>query len=155
MYKVLTIGGEDYKVEFTIEASLYKECITAVTDFMMNSAESVNEQDQKRMIREMSGIPEMTITMFYAGLLEYHGPEGDGKVTKMSDAKKLIKQWMRENPDDENANLYGMMSILLDQMREDGFFKQCGLTQMMAETEKEIKKPQDHKKKITKISEAK
>ena len=27
MYKILTIGGEDYKLEYTIEAALYSDCV--------------------------------------------------------------------------------------------------------------------------------
>ena len=48
------------------------------------------------------------------------------------------------------------MEMLLDQMGEDGFFKLIGLEEMMSPTteEKEPKKPQDHKKKQTKVSES-
>lgn len=32
MYKVLNIGGQEYKLEYSIEASLYADCISNLTD---------------------------------------------------------------------------------------------------------------------------
>ena len=41
---------------------------------------------------------------------------------------------------------------LLEIMGEDGFFKQLGLTQLVDEVTENVKTPQDHKKKTTKVS---
>lgn len=154
--RILEIGKKEYKIEFTIEASLYNECTEKVSDLMMNIAQAGEKEDIKKIISAMSDIPQTTLTMFYAGLLEHHGEDGDGSVITKKDAKKLIKQYFEEHQDDGTGNFYGVMEILVEQMGEDGFFKQIGLEQMLQQTEeksKPMKQPQDHKKKATKVTE--
>ena len=153
MYKIFKIDGKDYKVEYTIEAALYEECTEAVMNFMVDSSTAADAKDMKMLIKNMSNVPQITLTLFYAGLLEHHSPSsGDGSVANLADAKRLSTQYFRENPDVEDANFYGLLNTLIGQMREDGFFKQIGLEQMMTSSTSDIKKPQDHKKKITKIT---
>lgn len=142
----LKIGNKEYKIEFTIEASLYNECTEKVTNFMMSIGEAENKNDLKGVISSMADIPQTALTLFYAGLLEHHGEEGDGTVLSKSDAKKLIKQYISEHSEDETGNFYGVMGLLIEQMGNDGFFELIGLGALMNPT-KEPKKPQDHKKK--------
>lgn len=154
MSRILEINGKEYKLEFTIEASLYKDCTEKVTGFMSNVASTEDGEDNKGKIKDlistMSDIPQTTLTMFYAGLMEHHGEDGDQTVMSLHDAKKLIKQYFKEHQEDETGNFYGVMQILLEQMGEDGFFKQIGLEQIAEQTTKEVKTPQDHKRKLTK-----
>ena len=154
MSRILEINGKEYKLEFTIEASLYKDCTEKVTGFMSNVASAEDGEDNKGKIKDlistMSDIPQTTLTMFYAGLMEHHGEDGDQTVMSLHDAKKLIKQYFKEHKEDETGNFYGVMQILLEQMGEDGFFKQIGLEQIAEQTTKEVKTPQDHKRKLTK-----
>lgn len=151
MSKLLNIGGKEYKLEFTIEASLYKDCTDKVTGFMADVSTLRDKEDIKEIISTMTDIPQTTLTMFYAGLMEHHGEDGDQTVMSLHDAKNLIKQYFKEHQDDETGNFYGIMQILLEQMGEDGFFKQIGLEQIAdQEAAKEVKTPQDHKKKSTK-----
>lgn len=154
--KLLNIGGKEYKIEFTIEASLYDGCTEKVTGLMLKIAEAEDKKAIKEMISTMSDIPQTALTMFYAGLLEHHGAEGDGSVTSLKDAKVLIKQYFAEHAEDGTGNFYDVLQMLMEQMGEDGFFKQIGLEQMMNQTEnqkKAPKTPQDHKKKTTKTTE--
>ncbi len=127
--KTIKIGDKEYKIEFTIEASLYNECTEKVAGLVCSISEAGDKEDIKKMISSMSDIPQTTLTMFYAGLLEHHGEDGDKSVLSKSDAKKLIKQYFKEHPDDETGNFYGVMEILIEQMVDDGFFKQIGLEQ--------------------------
>ena len=128
MYKIFKIDGKDYKVEYTIEAALYEECTEAVMNFMVDSSTAADAKDMKMLIKNMSNVPQITLTLFYAGLLEHHSPSsGDGSVANLADAKRLATQYFRENPDVEDANFYGLLNTLIGQMREDGFFKQIGL----------------------------
>ena len=158
MSRILEINGKEYKLEFTIEASLYKDCTEKVAGFMSNVASAEDEEDKKKdnkskikeLISTMSDIPQTTLTMFYAGLLEHHGEDGDQTVMSLHDAKKLIKQYFKEHENDETGNFYGVMQILLEQMAEDGFFKQIGLEQIAEQTTQEVKTPQYHKRKLTK-----
>lgn len=145
MYKTLNIDGKEYKIEFTIEASLYDEVITRTISLMENLTSASSEKDMKTIIDSMSDIPKTALVMFYAGLLEYHGVDGDGSVTSMEDAKRLVKLYFKEHSEDETGNFYGLMNMLIEQMGEDGFFKQIGLAQA-SET---VVNLQDHKKKKT------
>ena len=73
--------------------------------------------------------------MFYAGLLQYHGdnPDADGSVPTLATAKKLAAQFIQEHKDDEQGNFYGIFTMCLDQMEEDGFFKLTGLETFMGD----------------------
>lgn len=153
MYKVITISGVDYKVEFSVEASLYGEC----TEKVINLMTAVSDGDEspnglKEKFKGISDIPQVTLSMFYAGLMEHHGAEeGDGSVPDKKTAKDLLKDYIKEN----NTNFWSVMEELLDQMGEDGFFKLIGLEEMMSPAEeKTVKKPQDHKKKQIKVSDS-
>ena len=150
--RVLNIGGKDYTFEFTIEASLYNECTEKVTNLMLSISEARGNADIKGMISSMSDIPQTTLTMFYAGLLEHHGEDGDGTVLTKKDAKTLIKKYFDEHKDDDTGNFYGVMELLIEIMSDDDFFKQIGLEQTMDKS-KTGKTPQDHKKKVTKATE--
>ena len=149
----LIIGGKDYHIEYTIEASLYNECTEKVTGLMASIGEAGDKAEIKAMLSSIADIPQTVLTMFYAGLLEHHGEDGDGTVTSKKDAKNLIRQYLVEHKDDDTGNFYGVMEMLIGQMGDDGFFELIGLNQIMnqtAETEKKARKtPQDYKKKAT------
>ena len=144
---MIDIGGKEYEIEFTVEASLYNECTEKVAGLMIEISEAQEKENIRSVISSMSDIPQTTLTMFYAGLLEHHGEDGDKSVLSKSDAKKLIKQYFKEHHDEESGNFYGFMEMLIEQMGEDGFFKQVGLIQGAEQAEKTLKAPQDHKKK--------
>ena len=157
--KIININGIDYKFEFTIEASLYNECTERTVGLMTNIAEGQElGYGLKEIIATLSDIPKTVLTMFYAGLLEHHGPEAItvNPVHTIKDAKMVLKQYFSEHTEDGKGNFYDLMQLMIEIMAEDGFFKQIGLEQLMTdqeETKKEPKKPQDHKKKATKVSE--
>ena len=147
----IKIGNKNYKLEYTIEAALYKDCAETVINFMSNVANAENKNEIKEVLSATIDVPNTCMTCFYAGLLENHGEE----ITSLSDAKQLIKAWFKENQDNEKGNFYGLFMELLEIMGEDGFFKQLGLTQLVNEAEEateNAKIPQDHKKKQTKVS---
>lgn len=148
MYKVLNIGGQDYKLEFSIEASLYADCVSELTNILTDVGIAGIQKDVKMIISGISNVPKATLSMFYAGLMEAHGthPDGDGKVPDINTAKKLITQYIKEHSEDGLGNFYNIMQMLIAQMEEDGFFKLIGLetlTEMMMDASK---KPKDHKK---------
>lgn len=162
MYKVLNIGGKDYHLEYSIEASLYADCVESITDvFGGTSAEDDEKMSRKERVKElfssMANLPKTTLTVFYAGLLEAHGDSGDKTVPDIATAKELVKQYITEHKDDDTGNFFGIFNICLEQMAEDGFFKLIGLEALTAQGEetevKQPKVPQDHKKKTTKVSE--
>lgn len=155
--KTITIGGNDYTFEFTIEASLYSECTEKVTGLMVGAGSAQMEEENskeniKAMLSTMSDIPSVAMTMFYAGLMEHHGSLGDGKVKNIKEAKLLVKQYLSEHKNDEKGNFYALMQEMMECMADDGFFELIGLDKMFTpaqEKKKTPKTPQDHKKKAT------
>ena len=148
--KRLKIGKKEYKIEFTIEASLYKECTKKTMEVMqaMSLQDNPNAHENE-LIDVMSEIPNIALTLFYAGLLENHSDE----VESMDDAKALFKELAKSGAYDQETESdlttwYGLLRYLISVMDEDGFFKQMGLEQ-----DKQIPTPQDHKKKATKTIE--
>lgn len=149
--KVLNIGGKDYKIMFTFEAALYKECTEKVTDLILGIAEGTATESLSVLKSSMSDIPGATIIMFHAGLME-ENPTND-----IAETKELLKQYFRENKDHETGNFYGFMQLLLECMGDDGFFKQIGLEQL-SQTKEETEEntvaiTQDYKRKTKRISD--
>lgn len=161
----ITIDGKEYTFEFSIEATLYSECTEKVMDLMVSAgiAQAETESDElsvkdKVMVmadafkRNVSDVPQKALTLFYAGLLEHHGKSGDRTVLSIDDAKRLVSAYMREN---EEITLYDIMNDMIEEMAKDNFFKKIGMekmvNQMNENAEKQMKQPQDHKKKTTKV----
>lgn len=152
MYKALNIGGQEYRLEYSIEASLYADCVSSLTGLMAGIESAGNKNDIKKVLEEVSNVPQTALTLFYAGLMEAHGdhPDGDGKVSDIQTAKRLIAQFMREHKEDEAGNFFGIMQMCIEQMEEDDFFNLTGMTAMMesmtGKRKKQPKVPQDHKR---------
>lgn len=72
MYKLLKIGNKEYKLEYSIEASLYDECVKSVMNTLLATSGGVDKTPEE-MISGMANIPNTALTVFYAGLLQYHG----------------------------------------------------------------------------------
>lgn len=136
---MITANGKDYKIEFSIEASLYKDC----ADSVLNTISAAEGGDVKTQINAVSCMPLTVLNMFHAGLLEHHGIDGDGAVTSIVDSKNILKSYMKENDLDFDT----VSNMLFDQMVEDGFFKLIGMDFEVDTKPKEVKKPQDHKRK--------
>ena len=111
MYKILNIGGQDYKLEYSIEASLYADCVSGLTSLMTDIEIAGEESNIKKLLSGISNIPQTALVMFYAGLMEAHGthPDGDGKVPNIETAKKLIAQYIKEHSGEELGDFYGIM----------------------------------------------
>ena len=151
MYKIINIDGKDYKLEFSIEASLYNDCIERVVNLMYGFDDGQANDDIKKILSGVSDIPNTAMSCFYAGLLEYHGTDvGDGSVPSLSKAKRLAADLIRDENSEVN-NWYDLLTLCVNQMGEDGFFGLIGLDSFLATGEQKSKKPkkvpQDHKPK--------
>lgn len=144
MYKVLTVNGKDYKLEYTIEASLYDECIEKLVSFFEKAFGAMDADDEDESKREtairksisgISNIPATTLSVFYAGLLEHHGTgrNGDKSVRSKEDAKDIIRSYFEEHDEDGTGNYYDLLMICVNQMGDDGFFKRIGLERMTSQ----------------------
>lgn len=152
--KVVNISGKDYTFEFTIEASLYDECTERTIGLMHQSAMAAESGDEHGFFSSLANMPKVALSMFYAGLLEHHGINGDNSVPDIGTAKKILKAYMVEHKDDGTGDFYSVMEEMLSVMSDDGFFSLIGLEKMIGiqQTEKTAKVPQDHKKKTTRVS---
>ena len=152
-----SVEEKEYTLEYTFEAAENQKCVDAMTDIfggamMTKIDETKSEALQIRdFLMTISDLPRMAMDMFYAGLLENHGEDGDGTITSRLDAKRLYKQFCKENPEDAMAtSYYGLITVISNQMEEDGFFKRTGLADIlesMGNAVQEVKKPTDHKRK--------
>lgn len=171
MYKVLNIDGKDYRLEYTIEAALYKDGIDRLVDFLSGSfgleteAEiskgmtvkgkmELRQQLVKNLKSEIENLPNTALILFYAGLLEYHGPDGDRSVLTQKDAKKLAKFLFQ----DENSGISDfaeLLTVCMNQMAEDGFFKTTGLERIGVQNAEETKSNgKNRAERRAKVSEA-
>lgn len=153
MYKILSINGKDYKLEYTIEAALYKDGVDRLIDFLSGTlgvqseeklTEGLSDEDKnkvrvqlvKNLKSETTNLPNTALTLFYAGLLEYHGEDGDKSVQSLKDAKHLVKQLFME-PETTVSDFAELLAVCMEQMGEDGFFKRTGLETLAKQVSKE------------------
>lgn len=166
----ITVNGKEYTVEYTFAAAEHHECIDAAMDIFggMMTAKIDSKHSEEMQVRDflmsISDLPRMAMDMFYAGLLENHGEDGDGTIASRADARHLYKQFCKEYPDDEKAtSYYALCTAIAEQMEKDGFFKRTGMEDILGnmenlaknEQKKQPKKPMDHQpKKPTKAQKA-
>lgn len=140
---VYIIGEKDYKLEYSFEAVANEDCVRKTIELLTNL-----EDEEKDLAQRISIVPNTVISLFYAGLLENHAEEVEDEQV----ARQLLKQYLKENKDNEDATFYGIMLQIIEQMGEDGFLAQIGLTEKSPK--KAPKTPQDRKKKATPKKEA-
>lgn len=139
--KKITINKKEYTFEYSIEASLYNECTKSVMDMFIKGGFIQGEAEQgdtdgamNNIIQSIADIPERALTLFYAGLLEHHGSEGDGSVLSKSDAKKILADFLKE----KKKSFRDVLGEMIELMVKDNFFDLIGLTEIAKETEKEL-----------------
>ena len=139
--KKITIDNKEYTFEFTIEASLYDECTLSIMDtfvkggMVKGAAEDEDlENAMSNLLETIANMPTKALTLFYAGLLEHHGAEGDKTVRSKSDAKKILAKYIKEN----DVSFRDVFSEMMEIMADDNFFDLIGLTQMTEEMEEDI-----------------
>ena len=130
--KKITIKDKEYTITFTIEASLYDECTKSVMDQfvksgMVSSAAEDGDTDSaiENVLDTIASLPQRTLTLFYAGLLENHGSYGDKSVLGKNDAKNILAAYLRESKKSYRDVFAEMMEIMAD----DSFFDLIGLNQ--------------------------
>ncbi len=166
----LITKNKTYTIEFTFEAAespivqlafdyfsgayMMKAIAVDKTDSELTESDKLKNQVAQldALIGGVANMPKLAIDFLFMGLLENHGADGDGTVLNRSDAKRIYKDFCKENQEDALAMHSGLFEALREQMVEDGFFKRIGLEQMMENmskpNEKTVKMPQDHKKKV-------
>lgn len=152
MYKVLKIGDKDYKLEYTIEASLYDEGIDTTLKFI-SAAGMPKEEDLEKytpeqqaeirkqvvdnIIKSMTNLPKTAMDLFYMGLLEHHGSGkyADHTIKSKDDVKDLIRVYFADHTDDGTGTFYDILSSVWSNGRRR-FFQTDGLEKMMSNAQK-------------------
>lgn len=125
----LTINNKEYTFKFSIEASLYDKCTESAMNMLMGAVIAENGDAIATNVRMIAQVPKTALTLFYAGLLEYHGAAGDKSVMSMEDAKELAIAYMEES----KTNFHDLLALMMDIMGEDNFFDLVGLTSILTE----------------------
>lgn len=157
--KRITIGGKEYTFKFSIAASLYNECTEMILNNftsggkMVASAEANDmETTMKELIASMVNIPLKAITIFYAGLLEYHSDE----IKSIEDARELVRTYLEEKKDANGNWTISFQDVFMEMMEimgEDNFFGLIGIDKMIEQmTESKSKKTRRKKSEVGEIT---
>lgn len=164
MYKILPIGGKDYKLEYTVRASLYEECVEKMVNLFGSASAAIAEESitkelspedklqvQKSLLdaitKQMYSIPGIALTLFYAGLMEHHGTgkNGDKTICSKDDAEELIYKYFEDHKEDGEDTFADILAICTNQMQEDGFFRRVGLEKILSQGEESKEKPKPNR----------
>lgn len=129
MYLELEVGKKTYKIEYSIEASLYSNCTEKIYKLLAVLGDGTD--DINLAIEQMAGLPQTTLTLLYAGLMEHHGELGDETVLSIKDAKKILRTYLIEHKEDEDGSYAGLFRKLFNQMSEDNFLKLIGMGEIL------------------------
>lgn len=132
--KRITIDHKEYTIEYSIEASLYDECTISFMDVFVRAGMSENyamngdaRSAMDEVLSTMANFPNRVVTLFYAGLMEHHGENGDRSINSRDDAKNLLKKYIHES----KKTYVDINNELMNIIAEDNFFDLIGLNEMI------------------------
>ncbi len=140
MSKELVIDNKIYTLEFGVEAAFYNECLETLIGLFADIGVAENQKDIKAVLNKFANIPQVSLTMFYAGLIEHHGinGKGDSTVPDKEAAKELLIKYITSQRDEELGSFAGIMAMCIEQMEADGYFKMIGLDGLMNESNEKV-----------------
>ena len=133
----LKVNEKEYTIKFKFRAMYDSEFITE----MFNTFNDMDSKDDNNNFEFIAQLAPKTTNMLLVGLQEEHSDE----FKTFDDAKDLICNYFKENEDNQDVNMLGLYTELINTMSEDGFLERIGLV----DKKKQVKTPQDHKKKTT------
>ena len=136
----LIVNEKEYTVTYRFKAMYDSDFITD----MFKTFENMDSNDNNDGIKLFAELAPKTTNMLLVGLQEEHSDE----FKTFDDAMNLIKNYFSENEDNQDVNMLGLYTQLINTMSEDGFLERIGLV----DKKKQAKTPQDHKKKTTTTS---
>ena len=135
----LKVNDKEYTVTYGFRAMYESEFIKE----MFNTVGKINSNDEDKEFEMLAVLAPRTTNMLLVGLQEEHADE----FKTFEDVYTLLKQYFKENENNTDITMLGLYTKLMNVMEEDGFLAQIGLVE-----KKEVKTPQDHKKKATTTS---
>ena len=136
----LKVNEKEYTVTYKFKAMYDSDFITD----MFKTFENMASNDDNDGIKLFAELAPKTTNILLVGLQEEHSEE----FKTFDDAKDLICNYFKENEDNQDVNMLGLYTELINTMSEDGFLERIGLVGK----KKQVKTPQDHKKKTTTTS---
>lgn len=136
----LKVNDKEYTVTYKFKAMYDSDFITD----MFKTFENMASNDDNDGIKLFAELAPKTTNILLVGLQEEHSEE----FKTFDDAKDLICNYFKENEDNQDVNMLGLYTELINTMSEDGFLERIGLV----DKKKQVKTPQDHKKKTTTTS---
>ena len=136
----LKVNEKEYTIKFKFRAMYDNEFITE----MFNTFNDMDSKDDNNNFEFIAQLAPKTTNMLLVGLQEEHSDE----FKTFDDAMNLIKNYFSENEDNQDVNMLGLYTQLINTMSEDGFLERIGLV----DKKEQVKTPQDHKKKTTTTS---
>lgn len=136
----LKVNDKEYTVTYGFRAMYESEFIKE----MFETFNNMNSEDDNSGIEMFAYLAQKTTNMLLVGLQEEHSQE----FKTFDDAMDLIQKYFTENEDNQDINMLGLYTELIKTMSEDGFLERIGL----GKKKKQVKTPQDHKKKTTTTS---
>ena len=136
----LKVNDKEYTVTYKFKAMYDSEFIKE----MFETFNNMNSEDDNSGIEMFAYLAQKTTNMLLVGLQEEHSQE----FKTFDDAMDLIQKYFTENEDNQDINMLGLYTELINTMSEDGFLFRIGLV----DKKKQVKTPQDHKKKTTTTS---
>ena len=136
----LKVNEKEYTVTYRFKAMYDSDFITD----MFKTFENMDSNDNIDGIKLFAELAPKTTNLLLVGLQEEHSDE----FKTFDDAMNLIKNYFTENEDNQDINMLGLYTELINTMSEDGFLERIGLV----DKKKQVKTPQDHKKKTTTTS---
>ena len=136
----LKVNEKEYTVTYRFKAMYDSDFITD----MFKTFENMDSNDNNDGIKLFAELAPKTTNMLLVGLQEEHSEE----FKTFDDAKELICNYFKENEDNQDVNMLGLYTELINTMSEDGFLERIGLV----DKKEQVKTPQDHKKKTTTTS---
>ena len=135
----LKVNEKEYTVTYKFKAMYDSEFIKE----MFETFNNMNSEDDNSGIEMFAYLAQKTTNMLLVGLQEEHSQE----FKTFEDVYTLLKQYFKENENNTDITMLGLYTKLMNMMEEDGFLAQIGLVE-----KKEVKTPQDRKKKTTTTS---
>ena len=133
----LKVNEKEYTVTYKFKAMYDSEFIKD----MFNTFNDMDSKDDNNNFEFIAQLAPKTTNMLLVGLQEEHSDE----FKTFDDAMNLIKNYFTENEDNQDVNMLGLYTELINTMSEDGFLERIGLV----DKKKQVKTPQDRKRKTT------
>ena len=131
----LKVNEKEYTVTYKFKAMYDSEFIKE----MFETFNNMNSEDDNSGIEMFAYLAQKTTNMLLVGLQEEHSQE----FKTFDDAMDLIQKYFTENEDNQDINMLGLYTELINTMSEDGFFFFLELE----DKKKQVRSRQDDKKK--------